>query len=39
VYAAVQGRRLQVLHVFVKKSQTTPRSALETARRRLESLS
>ena len=31
-----QGRRLLVLHVFVKKTQTTPRSALETARKRLE---
>ena len=37
VYAAIQGRRLLVLHVFVKKTQTTPRSALETARKRLES--
>ena len=36
VYAAVQGRRLLVLHVFVKKTQTTPRSALDTARKRLE---
>ena len=38
VYAAVHGRRLLVLHVFVKKTQTTPRSALETSRKRLESL-
>lgn len=38
VYAAVHGHRLLVLHVFVKKTQTTPRSALETARKRLESL-
>ena len=38
VYAAVQGRRLLVLHVFVKKTQATPRSALETARKRLESV-
>ena len=37
VYAAIQGRRLLVLHVFVKKTQTTPPSALETARKRLES--
>ena len=37
VYAAIQGRRLLVLHVFVKKTQTTPRSALNTARKRLES--
>ncbi|GAB4088508.1 type II toxin-antitoxin system RelE/ParE family toxin [Hydrogenophaga soli] len=38
VYAAVHGRRLLVLHVFVKKTQTTPRSALETARKRLDAL-
>ena len=38
VYAAIQGRRLLVLHVFVKKTQTTPRSALETARKRLETM-
>ncbi len=36
VYAAVQGRRLLVLHVFVKKSQGTQRSAIETALKRLE---
>ena len=36
VYAAVRGRRLLVLHVFVKKTQTTPRKAIETALRRLE---
>ena len=36
VYAAVQGRRLLVLHVFTKKTQTTPRSAIETAKTRLE---
>lgn len=36
VYAAVQGRTLLVLHVFVKKTQTTPRAAIETARKRLE---
>lgn len=36
VYAAVHGRRLLVLHVFVKKTQTTPRAAIETALRRLE---
>ncbi len=36
VYAAVQGRRLLVLHVFVKKTQTTPRSAIATAIKRLE---
>lgn len=37
VYAAIQNRRLLVLHMFVKKTQTTPRSALEIARKRLES--
>lgn len=36
VYAAVQGRRLLVLHVFVKKTQITPRRAIETALQRLE---
>lgn len=36
VYAAVQGRRLLVLHVFVKKTQTTPRAAIATALKRLE---
>ena len=36
VYAAVQGRRLLVLHVFIKKTKTTPRAAIETARKRLE---
>jgi phage-related protein len=35
IYAAVQGRTLLVLHVFVKKTQTTPRAALQTARKRL----
>lgn len=38
VYAAVRGRSLLVLHVFVKKTQTTPRSAIETALKRLESV-
>ncbi len=37
VYAAMHGRRLLVLHVFVKKTQATPRKALDTARARLES--
>ena len=36
VYVAVQGRTLLVLHVFVKKTQATPRSAIETALKRLE---
>ncbi|NYG31926.1 type II toxin-antitoxin system RelE/ParE family toxin [Sphaerotilus montanus] len=36
VYVAMHGRRLLVLHVFVKKTQTTPRKALDAARKRLE---
>ena len=36
VYAAVRGRSLLVLHVFVKKTQATPRRAIETALKRLE---
>lgn len=35
IYVAVTGRRVVVLHVFVKKSQKTPRAALELARARL----
>ncbi|WP_295388861.1 type II toxin-antitoxin system RelE/ParE family toxin [uncultured Thiodictyon sp.] len=38
VYVARTGRRLTVLHVFVKKSQKTPRLALATARARLRRL-
>ena len=38
IYAAAKGRNLLVLHVFVKKMQTTPRSAIETALKRLEAL-
>jgi hypothetical protein len=36
VYAAVQRRSLLVLHVFIKKTQTIPRRAIETALKRLE---
>ena len=36
VYAAVQDRRLLVLHVFVKKTQTTPRAVIAMALKRLE---
>lgn len=38
VYVALQGRTLTVLHVFVKRTQTTPRAALDTARKRLEAM-
>ena len=34
-YVTATGRRVVVLHVFVKKSQKTPRSALVKARERL----
>lgn len=35
LYVAVSGRRVIVLHVFVKKDRRTPRQALETARERM----
>lgn len=35
IYVTMTGRRVVVLHVFVKKSQKTPRAALELARARL----
>lgn len=35
VYVAIAGRRVIVLHVFVKKSPKTPRRALELARDRM----
>ena len=35
IYVAVTGRRVIVLHVFEKKSQKTPRRALDLARARL----
>jgi phage-related protein len=34
-YVTATGRRVIVLHVFVKKSQKTPRAAIETARQRM----
>lgn len=34
-YVAATGRRVVVLHVFLKKSQKTPRSSLDIARTRL----
>lgn len=36
VYAAVHGRRVLVLRVFIKKTQATPRSAIDLALKRLE---
>ena len=34
VYVATVGKRLVVLHAFIKKTAKTPRAALETAMRR-----
>jgi phage-related protein len=34
VYVTAVGRRVIVLHAFVKKAQKTPRAALELAQRR-----
>jgi phage-related protein len=38
IYTAAAGRRLVVLHAFVKKTQKTPRSALNLALKRLKEL-
>ena len=34
IYVTATGRRLVILHAFVKKSQKTPKQAIETARQR-----
>jgi phage-related protein len=34
IYVTVMGRRVVVVHAFVKKTQKTPRAALELAERR-----
>lgn len=36
IYAAVHGRRVLVLHVFIKKTQSAPHSAIDLALKRLE---
>src|SRR5712692_10667843 len=38
IYTAGAGRRLVVLHAFVKKAQKTPRSAMNLALKRLKEL-
>ena len=38
IYVTATGRRVVVLHVFVKKTQKTPPRNLETARKRLKEL-
>jgi phage-related protein len=35
IYVTAKGRRIIILHAFVKKTQKTPRAALELARQRL----
>jgi phage-related protein len=35
LYVTVSGRRVVILHVFVKKSQKTPQRALQIARERM----
>ena len=35
IYVTVTGRRIVILHAFVKKTQKTPRAALELARQRM----
>lgn len=36
IYAAQTGKQLVVLHVFIKKTEKTPRRALKTATERLQ---
>lgn len=38
IYIAVQAKRLVVLHFFIKKTQKTPRKALEIAYARMKEL-
>ncbi len=38
LYVTMTGRRVVVLHVFVKKSQKMPRSALDIARERVKTV-
>jgi phage-related protein len=38
IYTSAPGRRLVVLHAFVKKTQKTPRSAMNLALKRLREL-
>jgi phage-related protein len=38
IYTASAGRRLVVLHAFVKKTQKTPRSAIDLALKRLKEI-
>jgi phage-related protein len=35
IYVTITGRKVLILHVFIKKSQKTPKQALEIARQRM----
>ncbi|NWF36872.1 type II toxin-antitoxin system RelE/ParE family toxin [Mariprofundus sp. KV] len=35
IYVTVKGQRIIILHAFVKKTQKTPRAALDIARQRM----
>jgi len=37
-YVTLQGRRLVILHVFVKKSQSTPKRMIDLARQRMKEI-
>jgi phage-related protein len=39
IYVAIAEKRIVVVHAFVKKSQKTPRAAIETALDRAKELS
>lgn len=38
MYCTLSGRRIVMLHGFIKKTQKTPRAELETAIRRMEEI-
>ncbi len=38
IYATTQGRKIVVLHAFIKKTQKTPQKAIETALKRLKEM-
>jgi phage-related protein len=39
IYTATAGKRLVVLHAFVKKTQKTPPRAIDLARKRMKEIS
>jgi len=38
IYVTLSGRRIIILHVFLKKTQKTPRHAIELARQRMQEI-